>query len=60
MKVPLNTKDIEIWRGFEELRNIANSDIEGTDKPRLPSQRTVELYDDIIRTFEIHLAPNSN
>ena len=60
MKVPLNTKDIEIWRGFEELRNIANSDIEGTDKPRLPSQRTVELYDDIIRTFEIHLAANSN
>ncbi len=60
MKITLNTKDIEIWCGFEELRNIANSDIEGTDTPRLPSQRTVELYDDIIRTLEIHLAANSN
>jgi len=58
MNIEITKRDYEIYCGYEELKAIANSDIESafsvTPDPRIPSLRTSELYADIIEAVEIH------
>ncbi len=56
--IKITKKDLEIWAGFEELMQIAQSDIRAgsgeTAGIRVPSQRTIEVYSDIVEAVEIH------
>jgi hypothetical protein len=64
MKIDFTAKDKEIFSGVQELRAIAESDIKdahGSPAQRIrPTQRTVDLYEDIIAAIERDRDENSN
>ena len=61
--ITITRKDIEIGKAYQELKAIAESDFESAygqipNGPRIPSQRAIELYDDVVAALEIHKGAN--
>jgi hypothetical protein len=57
MAFTITRRDLEIWRGTQELRAVAQTDVEsafGTNLERVfPSQRTQELYGEIVAAMDV-------
>jgi hypothetical protein len=59
MKIIIRKKDVEVSIGLEELRKIRDFEVVPGDDTGIPaylSDRTVELYDEILEQIEAHEA----